>query len=109
MGMPLALWALHRTLDRARSGDALATGGAFALQLLSSLYYGASFAVYIVVVGGAVWAGRRFPLPPVKKLAAGALLAAVMIAPVAAAYWAGKSTVGERPDGTVKLFSAIGH
>src|SRR4029079_8219449 len=27
----------------------------------------------------------------------------------AAAFWAGKFTVGERPDGTVKLFSAIGH
>ena len=40
MWMPLCLWALHRTMARGRLRDGLATGLAFALQMLSSLYYG---------------------------------------------------------------------
>lgn len=109
MWMPVALWGLHRTLARARIGDAIATGGAFALQMLSSLYYGAYFAVYLIVAGGALWAGRHFPTRPGMKLAAGALVAAAMIAPAASAYRASRTTIGERDDATVKAFSAIPH
>jgi hypothetical protein len=105
--MPIALWALHRTLARSRIADALAAGGAFVLQMLSSLYYGAYFAIYLIVVGGAMWAGRHFPTRPAIKLAAGAALAAVLIAPVVSVYRSGKAVVGERNDDAVKDFSAI--
>ena len=42
MWMPLTLWGLHRTLASGRLRDGLATGVAFALQTLSSLYSAAS-------------------------------------------------------------------
>jgi hypothetical protein len=109
IGMPIALWALHRTLARARTADGMATGGAFALQMLSSLYYGVFMVVYLAVVGGALWAGRHFPRGPVLKLVAGAALAAILIAPIATTYQAGKAVVGERNDAEVKAFSAVGH
>lgn len=109
MGMPVALWALHRTLAKARIADGIAAGCAFALQMLSSLYYGVFMAVYLAVVGGALWAGRHFPRRPVLKLAAGGLAAAALIAPVAMTYQAGKTVIGERNDAEVKAFSAVGH
>jgi hypothetical protein len=109
MWMPLALWAVHRTLAQARMGDAIGAGWAFALQMLSSLYYGVYFAVYLAVVGAALWTGRHFPRRPLIGLAAGALLAAALIAPIAVAYQAGKAVIGERDDTTVKAFSAVGH
>jgi hypothetical protein len=108
MWMPLALWALHRTLAQARMKDGMATGCAFALQMLSSLYYGMYFAVYLVVVGGALWAGRYGPLRAVTKLAAGAVVAAVLIAPIAIKYQAGRTIVGERDETQVLAFSAVG-
>ena len=71
MWMPLALLGLHRTLARGRLRDGLATGLAFALQTLSSLYYGCFLAVYMVVLGGALWLGRGRPRQPIRPLAAG--------------------------------------
>jgi hypothetical protein len=95
MWMPLALLGLHRTLARGRWRDGLATGLAFALQTLSSLYYGCFLAVYLVVTGGALWLGRGRPRHAVAPLAAGVALAAVLIAPVAAQYIASRPMMGE--------------
>lgn len=106
MWMPLALWGLHRTIADGRLRDGLLTGLAFALQMLSSLYCGMFFAVYLVVLGVALLIGRRFPRRPLAMLAVGAALAAVLIAPVAAAYVANKSVLGDRDTDTVKLYSA---
>ena len=78
MWMPLALLGLHRALARGRLRDGLATGFAFALQTLSSLYYGCFLAVYLAVVGGALWLGRGRPRKPIAPLAAGVVLAAVL-------------------------------
>ena len=84
MWMPLALLGLHRTLARGRLRDGLATGLAFALQTLSSLYYGCFLAVYMVVVGGALWLGRGRPRQPIGAARCRRRsLAAVLIAPVA--------------------------
>ena len=108
MWMPLALWGLHRTLASGRLGDGLATGLAYALQALSSLYYGAFLAAYMVVLGVALWLGRGRPWRPVGALIAGALLAAVIIAPVASQYVASKPMMGDRDLGTIKFYSAEG-
>jgi hypothetical protein len=105
MWMPIALWALHRTMARGRLVDGLVTGAAFALQMLSSLYYGEYFTAYIVVVGGLLWIGRRFPMRPLAMLAAGTALAGVLIAPVALQYIANEKTIGER---NITAFSAEG-
>jgi hypothetical protein len=106
MWMPLALWGLHRALAGGRIGDGFLTGVAFALQMLSSLYYGMYFAVYLVIVGGTIWIGRRFPRRPLVMLAAGALVAGVLIAPVAAKYLANKPMMGDRDPRTVNFYSA---
>jgi hypothetical protein len=106
MWMPLALLAVHRTFARARLRDGLATGLAFALQALSSLYYGVLFGIYLAVFGGVSWLGRGRPRGPLIKLAAGVALAGVLIAPVAAEYLASKPLMGDRDLSTIKFYSA---
>lgn len=108
MWMPLALLGLHRTLARGRLRDGLATGLAFALQTLSSLYYGCFLAVYLVVVGGAAWLGRGRPRRSLGALAAGVVLATVLIAPVAVEYIASRPMMGTREEGTIQFYSAQG-
>jgi hypothetical protein len=108
MWMPLALLGLHRTLARGRWRDGLGTGVAFALQTLSSLYYGCFLAVFMVVVGGAIWLGRGRPRAPILPLAAGGVLGALIIAPVAAEYIASRPMMGTREQGTVQFYSAVG-
>ena len=108
MWMPLALLGLHRTLAAGRLRDGLATGLAFALQTLSSLYYGCFLAVYLFVVGGAIWLGRGRPRQPLRALAAGGLLAAVLVAPVASAYIASRPMMGNRDEPTIQFYSAVG-
>lgn len=108
MWSPLALWGLHRTLSKGRWRDGLFTGLAFALQMLSSLYYGVFLSAYMTAMGLALWLGRRFPIQQLKPLAAGAVLAGLLVAPVAGAYVANKPMMGDREIGTVEFYSAIG-
>lgn len=108
MWMPLVLLFLHRTLTSARWRDGLLTGLFFALQMLSSLYYGVFLVAYLAVVGAILWIGRGFPTPPLKPLVAGGVLAAVLVAPVAAVYQASKPTMGDRDVSTVQFYSALG-
>jgi hypothetical protein len=109
MWIPLALWGLHRTLASGRVRDGLWTGLAFALQTMSSLYYGCFLAVYMTVVGVALWLGRGRPRQPIRACAAGALLAAALIAPVAGQYIASRPMMGTREAGTIQFYSAVGH
>jgi hypothetical protein len=106
MWMPLVLWGLHRTLSRGRLRDGIATGVAFALQMLSSMYYGLFLAVYLVPLAVTIWLARRRPWRPVWALAAGATVAAALIAPVAAQYAASQPTRGDRPGDAVQFYSA---
>jgi hypothetical protein len=108
MWMPLSLWALHRTIAAGRLLDGLATGLTFALQMLSSLYYGLFLAVYLVPVGGALWLARGRPRRAMVALAAGAALAAVLVAPVILAYTSNKAMVGDRGAPQVEFYSAVG-
>ena len=106
MWMPVALWSLHRTMARGGLGDGLVTGLAYALQVLSSLYYGMYFALYLLVVGAALWVGRRLPLRPLGMLAAGAALAGALVAPVASQDVANRPMMGDRGVDEVKFYSA---
>lgn len=108
MWMPLCLWAMHRTIARGRLRDGLATGLTFALQMLSSLYYGLFLALYLIPVGGSLWLGRGRPGRPVRALLAGAALAAVLVAPVIYAYTANRAMVGDRGIPAVEFYSAEG-
>lgn len=49
MWMPLSLWLLHQLVVAPGAGRALALGGAVACQALSSIYYGAFLALYLIV------------------------------------------------------------
>jgi hypothetical protein len=108
MWMPLLLWALHRTIARGRLRDGLATGVCFALQMLSSLYYGLFLAVYLIPVGGALWLARGRQRPPIAALAGGALAAVILVSPVIYAYTANKAMVGDRGAAAVQFYSAEG-
>jgi hypothetical protein len=107
--MPLCLWALHRTVRDGRLRDGLLTGLFLALQTVSSLYYGIFFATYLIPVGIAVLAGAprgRFR-PAVQALAAGTVLAAVLVVPFTRPYFAARRSVGERPLSEVEMHSAM--
>ena len=108
MFMPAAAWGLHRTLASGRLRDGLATGLAFGAQFLSALYYGTFLIPFMFVVGGCLWIARGFPLKPLRALAAGAVLAAVMFAPVFAVYLQTKPYMGSRPVAVVGFYSAEG-
>lgn len=106
MWMPVALLAVHRVFANGRVRHGVVAGVAFAAQMLSSLYYGLYFAVYLVVVGGALWLGRRRPMRPLATLMGGAMLAGVLVAPVASRYLANRSMMGDRDPATVGFYSA---
>lgn len=106
MWMPLALWGLHRTMASGQVRDGVLTGIAFALQTLSSLYYGAFLSVYMCVVAAVLWLGRGLPRRLPFALAAGALVAAALVVPVASQYVANRSMVGERDRTAVRFYSA---
>ena len=108
MWAPVTLWMLHRTMARGRLRDGLGTGLAFALQTLSTLYTGLFLALCMGSLGAALWLARGRPKRPLWSLAAGALLAGVLIAPVARAYIASKPLMGDREYSTVTFYSAEG-
>ena len=108
MWTPLTLWALHRAMAAGRLRDGLATGVAFALQMLSSLYYGLFLALYLLPIGGALWLARGRPRRAIAVLGAGAVVAAVLVSPVIYAYTANKAMVGDRGAPTIEFYSAEG-
>lgn len=91
--MPLALWAAHRTLVSERMLFARLTGVFFVLNALSCLYYGVFFSLFFPVVIGI--AGVAVPetwRAATKRLGVAALIAAILLAPFAAAY-AGRTEI----------------
>jgi hypothetical protein len=106
--VPIALWYLHRTMASGRLRDGLATGVAVAAQFYTALYYGAFLMTYAAVVGTVLWLARGRPWAPIRALAAGAVLGAVLFSPVASAYLKTKSQMGRRHPGEVTYYSAVG-
>jgi len=108
MWMPLAFLSLHRTIDRARIRDGLATGAAVALQMLSSIYYGVFLATLLPVSGVLLQLGRGRSnvRRSMVALAAGAILAAAVVGPYALPYMHARERVGERPAEQVNVFAA---
>ena len=106
--MPLGLWAFHRTIESGRLRDGLLTGLFFALQTLSSMYYGIFFATFLVPLAAALFVagGRERFVRSVRPLLAGALLAGVLVAPLAIPYLAARQSVGERPLWEIQFYSA---
>ena len=105
--MPLALLGFHRTMAGGRLKDGLGTGIAVALQALSSLYYGLFLSLHLLIVGlSTAVAARGGIRSAIRPLAAGALLAAVVVAPITVPYFQNRATVGERRLADAARFSA---
>ena len=107
MWMPLALYALHRTLARERLRDGVAMGAAFALQTLSCLYYGVFFSAYLIPVTIVIWIAHRPGWRAARALAAGGVLATAAVLPVALVYAESRAVVGERDFEIVEYYSAV--
>jgi hypothetical protein len=107
--MPLALLALHRTLETGRWRYGVATGACVALQMLSCIYYGIFLAT--LIAPAAVWLAfadravswKRTALP----LAAGAALAIAVSAAYAVPYLRQQQRVGDRSIQEVHAYSAM--
>jgi hypothetical protein len=103
--MPLALLALHRFLETARTRHAVAFALLAAAQLYSSMYFAVFFTVYAAALASCLWLVTR---PPVRRLLGPAALAgalALLLAlPLARTYSSAK--LGDREADTVAYYSA---
>ncbi|HEX3646511.1 MAG TPA: hypothetical protein VHT95_12945 [Vicinamibacterales bacterium] len=105
--MPLALWAVHRTVDQGRFKNGALTGFFLWLQVISCVYYGAFLGVIVSALALLLLASRperaRHAIGP---LSLGALVAAMLTWPYALPYLAAMRELGPRPSGEVLQFSA---
>ena len=107
--IPLSLWALHRLMDDGRLHNGLLLGLFVACQLLSCMYYGVFLACYLVVVGGVLMLmNLHRARARIAGLAAGAALAATLLAPAGIAYLSARQVVGERGAEEASALSARG-
>src|SRR5215203_4663550 len=106
--MPLAFWALQRTLDTGFTRFGLLTGLFVFLQLLSCVYYTFFLALALIVVGGVqlLWTPGGRWMRTVAALALGAVCAGVLALPYAAQYRRASSHVGTRSLEEVARYSA---
>jgi len=108
--IPLSLWMLHRTVRSGRWRDGLLTGVFVALQGLSCVYYVVFLATVLLVAGPILisTAERTVRWRAVRALLAGAVLAAVVLAPYARSYAAARADVGERERVVAMLGFSVG-
>jgi len=106
--MPLCAWAFHRTLQTRRLRDGVLTGLFFALQTLSSLYYGIFFGTFLVPLAGVLFltAGIDRLRGAIRPLLIGAAVVGVLVIPIALPYIAARQSVGERPLWEIEFYSA---
>ena len=105
--MPVALYALHRTIATHRLRYGVLTGLALGLQTLSSFYYGVFFGMVLACIALILWATRHYQLRHVvKPFGAGALLTLALVAPASVPHWQARTAVGERAWGEVAFYSA---
>lgn len=108
MWIPLALWAMHRTIDEGSWRFGALTGLFVWLQVISCVYYGVFLAMLLAVmaplllVSGAPESRRR----SVPALLLGAVLAAALIAPYAVPYLEVSRTLGARDMREIVKYSA---
>ncbi len=107
--MPLALWALHRTLTEParRWPMALLAGVALAAQYLSGMYFGVFLASFMFIVWAVLaLAERRRAVTTMKPVLAGAVLAGVLVLPTLPPYMHVRSAIGDRARDEVQTLSA---
>ena len=102
--LPLTFLFLHRVIAGRRRGDVIGLGVAAGLQALSSVYYGiiGGLALIIGAITLAIGVGRWRSGAILRRLAAAAAIAALLVAPVALVYW----RVGQREGFGRNLYEA---
>ena len=105
--MPLALLALHLFVSTGRWRFAMLLALGCVAQLYSSMYYAAFFVVYVAAIGAGLLMVYR---PPVRRLivplVTAAAVAAVLAAPIIAAFVTAQPAKGERSEFEIRYFSA---
>jgi hypothetical protein len=106
--MPLTLYALSRTLTTGRFRFGVLTGAGVAIQAYFAVHYAIFLAVVLPVVSIACWVLRcaRPTRRALGALAAGAAVAALVVAPYAAEYVAAANEVGKRSSAEVASYAA---
>ena len=108
--MPLAMWMVHKTLTSGRWKHGLLAGLFVALQGYSSVYYLVFLAAALVVTAPIlIWiAEPRVRERAAKSLVAGAVFAAVLLAPYMLAYGRAAAETGGRSREEALLSYAAG-
>lgn len=105
--MPLALWALHRLLDRGGLRYGVLLGAMVGAQALSSMYNALFLGVFLLVVGGVLLVSDRArAIARWRPLLASVVIAATLAAPVALVHARAREVVGERSREEAALGSA---
>lgn len=111
--LPFAMWGFHRLLSTGRVRDGVLMGVFTAGQVLSCAYYGLFLVPYMVIVCGVTLLFRQRredSAAPSSVIARGLLVAAAITvtatAPLARAYLAARTVVGERAAAEVAFGSA---
>lgn len=110
--IPMALWALHRTIDTGRKRDAVLLGVFAALQLLSCVYFGLFLIPYMATVAAVLFfartrvaaqgadvafiVNRRFATTRLLAACVAAVAYLALAGPLGIAYVRASEVVGER-------------
>ena len=121
--IPMALWALHRTVRRGRMSDATLLGVFSAFQLMSCVYFGLLLFPFITAVAAVIVAAhirvrttrddfsasvrRSFATSVIRSLVIAGAAFAVLAAPLGSAYVRASHIVGERGLDEVMAGSAV--
>ena len=106
--MPLALWFLDRAFEDGKWRDMAGFGACVVLQLLSGIYYTVFLATALAMAIPVRW----FFLPPARRrrfagqLGTVAVVAALCALPYLSLYLQNRTTVGERGESDIRLYSA---
>ena len=105
--MPLAFWALHRTLESGEFRYGVLTGIFAGCEMLSSVYYGFFLTTSLLIVALLTTVGARLPRRRIfVSLAAGAVCAVILVAPYGVPYLQNARTLGGRTAAEIADYSA---
>ncbi len=106
--MPLACWALHRTVQHGRMRDGILTAVFVLAQFLSSIYYGIFLVITLALAAPVLLlASRRARLTAIARaLVVGAMVCAPPLLAYAAPYRANQRVLGGRSASDIDTWSA---
>lgn len=105
--MPLALWAVHRTIEDGSVRFGLLTGLLLWLQMISCVYYGAFLGLIVAALAILLMVSRpQLAKGAIVPLGLGVIVATVLTLPYAVPYIENTRLLGPRDAGEVANFSA---